>query len=135
MTLFSYGVSLIAIMPNKKILLVEDELVLQKLYLDLLTSEGYKVETASDGEEAYDKMRQGGWDLVLLDIILPKLEGLEVAKKIKANPPTNPIKSIVFLTNLDKEQNNKEVIQYGKGCIIKGNLNPEEFINKVKTYL
>lgn len=65
-------------MNNKRILLVEDDALLQKLYSDLLTGEQFFVETASDGLTAYEKMKQGGWDLVLLDILLPELDGIEI---------------------------------------------------------
>ena len=69
-------------MGNKKILLVEDEPLLQKLYTDLLKGENYSVESVSDGKTAYEKIKQGGWDLVLLDILLPELDGIEKLKGV-----------------------------------------------------
>ena len=68
---------------EKKILIAEDDEFLRELYADILKGEGYQVTTAIDGEDALQKLSQGGWDLVLLDIIMPKLSGLEVAKKSK----------------------------------------------------
>ncbi len=122
-------------MTQPKILLVEDDVVLQKLYSDILTSAQYTVDTAADGDIAFTKMMQGGWDLILLDMILPKTTGLELVKKIKETPPAIPIKKIVFLTNLEKGKEIDEATALGYSYLIKSNLNPDEFVNKVKSLL
>jgi two-component system alkaline phosphatase synthesis response regulator PhoP len=118
-----------------KILIVEDDRFLRELYHDIISKEGYQVDTAEDGEEAFEKMRKGSWDLVLLDIVLPKMDGIEIMKKLQIDPPATPNKSIVFLTNLDKDQKIKEAMQYGNGYLIKSQLTPGDFINEVKLYL
>jgi len=122
-------------MDNKKILLVEDDELLQKLYTDLLTGEHFFVETASDGLTAYQKIKEGGWDLVLLDIMLPKLGGVEIVKKLKDDIEAKPNKKVVFLTNLDKGSEIEEIQKLGFEYLIKSNLNPDEFLNKVKSFL
>lgn len=122
-------------MSNKRILLVEDEPVIQKLYLDLLTAENYSIETASDGKEAYKKMRQGGWDLVLLDLMLPSLNGIEIIKKLKSRSSQKPIKKIVFLTNLDRGKEIDQITKLGYEYLIKSNLTPDEFIKNVKSFI
>ena len=68
---------------DKKILVAEDDQFLRELYSDVLKGEGYNIEVAMDGEEAFQKMSKGGWDLVLLDIIMPKMSGLDVMRKSK----------------------------------------------------
>jgi CheY-like chemotaxis protein len=118
-----------------KILIVEDDEFLRELYAETLSGEGYTVETAIDGEDGYNKMKQGGWDLVLLDIIMPKMNGLEVIKKIKAESPQSTSKSLVFLTNLDKDAEIKEALQYGDGYLIKSQITPGDMIREVKIYL
>lgn len=118
-----------------KVLIVEDDEFLRELYAETLSGEGFTVETASDGEEGYGKMKQGGWDLVLLDIIMPKMNGLEVIKKVKAESPTPVSKSLVFLTNLDKDAEIKEALQYGDGYLIKSQITPGDMIREVKVYL
>lgn len=118
-----------------KILIVEDDELLREIYSDTLTGEGYTIDTAQDGEEAFTKMSQGGWDLVLLDIVIPKMSGLDVAQKIKETPPTVPNKSIVFLTNLDKGDEIKTALELGKGYLIKSQITPGDLVEKVKTYL
>ena len=119
-----------------KILVVEDDLFLRELYRDILSAEGYRVETAEDGEQAYQKIKIGGWDLVLLDIILPKLDGLEVMKKIKSEPPLlTPNRTTIFLTNLDKGEEIKEALTLGDGYLIKSQITPGNLVDEVKTFL
>jgi len=118
-----------------KILIVEDDELLREVYADTLIDEGYSIDTAQDGEEAFTKMSQGGWDLVLLDIVIPKMSGLDVAQKIKETPPTIPNKSIVFLTNLDKGEEIKTALELGQGYLIKSQITPGDLVEKAKTYL
>lgn len=123
-------------MNPARILIVEDDLFLRELYIETLTSEGYTVENASDGEEGLNKIRAGGYDLVLLDIILPKIDGIQIMKTIQAGGgTTQPNKGVVFLTNLDNADEIKEALQLGKGYIIKSQITPADLIIKVKSYL
>src|SRR3990167_5866710 len=87
--------------PRKRILVVEDERYLRELYVEILKEEGYEVDWAADGEEGYQAMYNGGYDLVLLDIILPKMDGLKILKKLKhETPPQKPNGVIIVLSNL-----------------------------------
>lgn len=123
-------------MDQTKILLVEDDELLRDVYYETLTGEGFKVETAVNGEEAYNKIKLGGWTLVLLDIILPKMDGLAVMKKIKEDPNSNSFfKKLIFLTNLDKDDEIKEALQLGDGYLIKSQLTPEDLLKEVRLYL
>jgi CheY-like chemotaxis protein len=122
-------------MNPTQILLVEDEQYLRELYQEILTEQGYKVDTASDGEEGFNKVKQGGYDLVILDIILPKMNGLEIMRKIKTEPPAKPNKKIVFLTNLDKDEEIKEALQLGDGYFIKSQITPGSLVEELKGYL
>lgn len=117
------------------ILLVEDEQYLRELYQEILIEQGYSVDTAADGEEGFNKVKQGGWDLVIMDIILPKMNGLEIMRKIKAEPPLKPNKKIIFLTNLDKDEEIKEALQLGDGYFIKSQITPGSLISELKGYL
>lgn len=122
-------------MSSGKILLVEDDEFLRDIYLENLTSEGYVVDTAVDGEEAFTKAKADGYDLVLMDIILPKASGLDVMRQIKALPqqPTN--RMVIFLTNLDKEEEIKEALTLGDGYLIKSQLTPEDMLREVNMYM
>jgi DNA-binding response OmpR family regulator len=85
---------------SKKILIIEDEEALLDIYVTLLKEEGFEVDGARDGQEGLDKMLTGGYDLVLLDIIMPRLNGRDVLTKYKESAPKLPNKKIVPLTNL-----------------------------------
>ena len=122
-------------MNPPKILVVEDDLFLRELYSDILKAEGYTVDAAIDGEEGFEKIKQGGYDLVLLDIIMPKIDGLEIMKRIKINPPVSPNKSVVFLTNLDKDEEIKMALSLGNGYLIKSQITPGTLVEEVKAYL
>src|SRR3989344_8089176 len=86
-----------------KILVVEDEPLLLDVYKESLDGEEFIVDTAADGNQAWDKLSQGGFDLVLLDVILPEKDGLQLLRDLKKNPAKNPNKKIVFMTNLAEE--------------------------------
>ena len=122
-------------MNPKRILVVEDDLFLRELYTDILTAEGYRVESAADGEEALQKIKAGGYDLILLDIIMPKMDGLEVMRQIQSNPPQNPNKCVVFLTNLDKDEEIRTALKLGNGYLIKSQITPGSLVEQLKIYL
>jgi CheY-like chemotaxis protein len=122
-------------MEPARILVVEDDLFLRELYTDILSGEGYRVDSATDGEAALEKMKVGGYDLILLDIIMPKIDGLSVMKQIKNTPPQTPNKCVVFLTNLDKDEEIRTALQLGQGYLIKSQITPGSLIAEVKMYL
>lgn len=122
-------------MDPQRILVVEDDLFLRELYTDILSAEGYKVDTAVDGEEALQKIKAGGYDLVLLDIIMPKMDGLSVMRQIQNNPPQNPNKCVIFLTNLDKDEEIKTALKLGNGYLIKSQITPGSLVENVKGYI
>lgn len=121
-------------MKKKKILLVEDDEFLRTLYTELL-KDVYELEVAADGDEAYAKIQIKDLDLVLLDIILPKMSGVEVVEKLATEHPEMLKKKIVFLTNLDKNEMVQKVTKLGYGYLIKSDLNPQEFLDKVTQLL
>lgn len=120
---------------DQKILVAEDDQFLRELYSDVLTGEGYKIETAEDGEQALEKMKIGGYDLILLDIVMPKLDGLSVMKQMQNITPQSPNKCVVFLTNLDKDEEIKTALQLGNGYLIKSQINPGSLVQEIKQYL
>lgn len=122
-------------MDPKRILIAEDDLFLRELYADILSAEGFKVDSAQDGEEALQKIKVGGYNLVLLDIIMPKMDGLAVMREMQNNPSQNPNKCVVFLTNLDKDEEIKTALKLGNGYLIKSQINPGILVEKVKGYL
>ena len=121
---------------SERILVVEDDQFLRELYDELLREEGYEVDLASDGQEGLDKATAGGYNLVLLDIMLPKIDGLDVLRKLKAAPPKKPNGPTVLLTNLGQDSIIKEGFTLGaSGYLIKSAMNPDQVLNEVKVFL
>ncbi len=90
-------------MTKKKILVVEDEESLLKLQSILLTIRGYKVEGAMDGQAALEAVETMHPDLILLDIMLPKIDGFEVCRQVKTNAATRHIPIIMLTAKKSKE--------------------------------
>ena len=85
-----------------KILIVEDDKFVRELIVQKLTEEKFEVSSAKDGEEGVKKAESEKPDLILLDLILPGIDGFEVLSRIRKNPETEKI-SIIVLSNLDEK--------------------------------
>lgn len=121
---------------KKKVLIVEDDQFLREFYQELLESEGMLVEPAAEGESAVNKIHEGGYDLILLDIMLPKKDGLQILKETKANPPVKPNGPIVVLTNIGQDAIIKNCFEAGAaGYMIKSALNPDQVLQEIHNYL
>lgn len=125
--------------PNraKRILIVEDEQYIRELYVEILEDAGFYVESAADGDEGYKKIFLGGYDVVLLDLMLPKMDGLTILRKInKETPPMQPNGMIVVLSNIGQEATIAKAIDYGaRGYMIKTDYTPDQVIKKIKELL
>lgn len=124
-------------MPDikKKILLVEDDKFLSEMYSTKLTESGFDVETAFDGEEGLSKAGEFGPDLILLDIVLPKKDGFEVLKELKAEDKLKNI-LVIALTNLGQKEEVQKGFDLGANdYIIKAHFTPTEVVAKAKKLL
>jgi len=120
---------------HKTILVVEDDAFLREIYLDTLKRGGYTVDIAVDGDEGYEKIKKGRYDLILLDIIMPKKDGLQVMRMLQTDPSFKLNAPVVFLTNLDNDAEIKQALQLGKGYLIKSQMTPADLLKEVKMYL
>ncbi len=122
---------------KKRILVVEDEKFLLDLYADILTEAGFQVDKAADGEQGYNAMHQGGYDLILLDIMLPKMDGLKIMEKLaQETPPLKPNGMVVVLSNLGQDTAIASAVALGaRGYMIKSDYTPDQVITKVKSFL
>jgi two-component system response regulator ResD len=119
-----------------KILIVEDDQFLRDFYQELLTSEGYAIDVAPDGEIGFAKIRQGGWNLVLLDIMLPKKDGLQILRELHDQPAMAGNGPVVLLTNLGNDMIINQAFSLGaNGYLIKSALNPDEVLSEVRNFL
>lgn len=119
----------------KRILFIEDESALQKTFGEILKQEGYEITSALDGESGLRLAKDKKPDLILLDLILPKLHGFEVLKKLKEDPKTKEI-PIVVLTNLERIGDVEKALELGATTyLVKENYSLEEIIEKIKKTL
>lgn len=118
----------------QKILVIDDDPDVRDIYDETLTEAGYQVELAVDGQEGLDKILKGGYDLILLDIMMPKIDGLTVLKKVKESSPWNT--PIVILSQLNEEKVQKQAKDLGaKDYLIKSDLTPDLVLKKVSEIL
>lgn len=118
-----------------KILVVEDDAFLREIYVDTLKRGGYVVDVASDGDEGYQKIKAGGYNLILLDIIMPKRDGLQVMRTLTTDPTFSSTTPVVFLTNLDNDAEIKQALTLGKGYLIKSQMTPADLLAQVQKFL
>lgn len=121
---------------KKKILIVEDDLYTRDLYKDILTDAGYDVTVAFDGEEGVTKASQGGYDLIFLDLMMPKLDGVGVLEKLKKNPPQIPNGKIMLLTNLANDPSINRALELGAvAFLIKSDITPDQLLLETQKQL
>lgn len=120
---------------KKRILVIEDDTFIREMYQSELERAGFEVFAAATGEEGLKILPQNKLDLVLLDILLPGINGLEVLKQIKQNPQNQNLK-VVLLTNLGQEATIKEGFKIGAiGYLIKAAYNPDQIVQEVKNFI
>jgi len=118
-----------------KILIVEDDPLISRMYQKIFTFEGHEVVTAGDGEEGLVLARSDHPTLILLDVMMPKLNGLEVLERLKADPELEKI-PVVMLTNLSSEKDAETALSKGAvKYIIKSEYEPKEIADMVKEIL
>jgi DNA-binding response OmpR family regulator len=120
----------------KKILVVEDEKPLLEFYVDLLETEGFEVLSAVDGQKGLDLAISEKPDLVLLDLLLPVMNGKEMLRRLRAVPEFKKL-PVIVLTNAGDIENMRQTRFYDEAreFLIKSNVNPEEIVRKVKLHL
>ncbi len=119
----------------KTILFIEDESALQKTFGEILRREGYEMISALDGETGLKLCKTKKPDLIILDLVLPKLHGFEVLKKVKADEEIKDI-PVIVLTNLETMSDVEKAIELGATTyLVKANYSLEEVISKVKKAL
>jgi len=115
-----------------KILVVEDDPLISRMYQKIFGFEGYEVEMAADGEEGWEKVKKVNPTLILLDIMMPKMNGLQLLDKLKLDPDTKKI-PVIMLTNLAGIQDAETALAKGAiKYIVKSEHEPKEVTDMVK---
>jgi|SRR3989344_208946 len=119
----------------KKILLVEDEALIRELYARQLTKAGFSIKPAATGEEAVTILKSENFDVILLDIMLPGINGLQVLREYKVAHPNSPT-IVVLLTNLGQDSIIKEGFDLGaQAYLIKTSYTPDQIVAEVQSII
>lgn len=124
-------------MPNKKtkVVIVEDEKMLADMYKTKFSMENFDAKKANDGKAGFELVKKVQPDIVLLDIIMPKLDGFAVLKMIKEDPELADI-PVILLSNLGQDEDVKKGKKLGAAdYFVKSNHTPAEVVQKVKQVL
>lgn len=118
-----------------KVLIVDDDAFLLDMYVFKFKESGFEVEVAKNGEEAVSLAKSTNPDVILLDIVMPKMDGFEVLRAIKANN-VSPNAVIVVLSNLGQKEDVEKGLKLGANdYIIKAHSTPSEVVAKVNSLL
>ena len=119
----------------KKILIIEDDKFLRKVICLKLTQEGYEISEAIDGEEGIKSLKEKKPDLVLLDLILPGIDGFEVLARKRKDPEISEI-PVIILSNLGQKDEIERGFNLGAiDYLIKAHFTPREIIDKITSLL
>lgn len=118
-----------------KVLIIEDEEMLVNMYISKFEKEGYQAEKAENGRLGLEQARAIKPDVILLDIMMPEIDGFMVLKDLKTDTATKNI-PIIMLTNLGQEEDIKKGNKLGAtDYLVKANLTPAQVVKKVKEVL
>mgnify|MGYP001195933406 FL=1 len=119
---------------SKKVLIIEDDKFLRELLGKKLTSAGYEVVLAVDGEEGLEKLKKEKPDVVLLDLMLPGINGFEVLENRQKDPEINNI-PVIILSNLGQKEDIEKGLRLGaKDFLVKAHFTPQEIVNKLQMF-
>jgi two-component system, OmpR family, alkaline phosphatase synthesis response regulator PhoP len=122
-------------MEKNKIVLVEDDEFLSGMYETKLTQSGYEVKIAADGAAGLKMITDAPPDIVLLDILLPEMDGFEVLAELRKNAKTKKT-PVILLTNLGQKEDVDRGMSLGaNGYLIKAHFTPSEVVAKIKETL
>lgn len=118
-----------------KVMIVEDEETLSQMYAFKFEKEGFEVRVARDGESALDAVTSFHPDIILLDIILPKIDGFSVLEELKKNAATKKI-PVIMLTNLGQDEDMAKGKKMGAvDYLVKADCTPIQVVEKVRAYV
>ncbi|OGD86174.1 hypothetical protein A2Z23_02270 [Candidatus Curtissbacteria bacterium RBG_16_39_7] len=119
-----------------RILMIEDDALLRSFYAEVLSKENFEIVQAQEGEEGLARILEGGFDLILLDVILPKKDGLQILRELKTQKPQQENGPIVIISNLGQEDVVKQCLRMGAtGFLIKSMHSPKDILQEVKNFL
>jgi twitching motility two-component system response regulator PilH len=129
-------INLIAMVMRVKpmILVVDDSQTIRALYTELLTQSGFEIRSARDGIEAWEKVERYSPDLILMDIVMPRMNGYELCRKLRETPTTQDI-PIIMVSSKDQEFDRYWGLKQGANAYITRPCRPDELVRTVNELL
>ena len=118
-----------------KLIIVEDDPFLLSILAEKLKEAGFDIETAIDGEDGLNKIKSGNFDLVLLDMVLPKIDGFKILEELRGGNQGKETPVIVLSNLYDKNNIDKAILLGAREYIVKAYNTPEEIVFKIKSFL
>lgn len=118
-----------------KLIIVEDDPFLLSILAEKLKEAGFGIETATDGEDGLKKIKSENFNLVLLDMVLPKMDGFKILEELRGDKELKKIPVIILSNLYDKNNIDKAVLLGAKEYIVKAYNTPEEIVFKIKSFL
>lgn len=120
---------------KKTILIAEDDLLYASVYLNKLTKEGYEVVVVSNGADAVKKAVEIKPNLILMDLIMPEMDGFTALKRIKSNPVTKDLR-VVVMSNLGQDSDIQKAKDLGaEEYFVKANISIQELVERIRQYV
>ena len=122
---------------NRKVLCIEDEPFISELYARALSKAGYQFTVASDGVKGLDEAQTNQYDIILLDLMVPNITGIEILRSLRDAARVPPIKAkIIIITNLEQREDVRaDIEKQADGYLVKAEMTPSElvvFLNNIK---
>lgn len=122
-------------MAKIKILMADDDATLLEMYKERLSLEGFEVSTCHNGELALKKVESFKPDIILLDVMMPKLNGYETLKSLKSDPKTKDV-TVIMVTALMRDADREKAIEFGaKEYLVKSEAMPKDIIKMIEKHL
>ncbi|HEY5442304.1 MAG TPA: response regulator [Candidatus Saccharimonadales bacterium] len=122
---------------GRKILCIEDEHFISELYDRALTKGGYKVDTMDDGAKALEAAQTNQYDIILLDLMIPTMSGIEILRVLRDPARVPPLRAkIIIITNLEQREDVRaDIEKQADGYIVKAEITPHELVDFLNTVI
>ncbi len=119
----------------RKILITEDDFFIRDIYSKVFSLSGYEVQVAVDGLEALEKIKTQPFDMILLDIMMPRMTGIDVLKNVRALETPAKNTPIFIITNLGQQNVIEEAFKLGMdGYIMKSQVSPQQIVDEINNF-
>src|ERR1700733_494939 len=119
----------------RKLLIAEDDFFIRDIYSKVFSLSGYDVQVAVDGMDAFEKIKAQQYDMILLDIMMPRMTGIDVLKNVRSLSIPQKSTPIFIITNLGQQNVIEEAFKLGMdGYILKSQVSPQQIVDEINNF-